>query len=86
MGQWYLTKFMVDTAWDSRFMFIFPAKMHSRHPGAGVGGVAEAAGCLALLGGGEVSRAEVVPGLQAGVAHQPRGGGAGELGGDRCNT
>ena len=60
-----------------------------RHPGeelAGVGGMSEAAGCLALLGGGEVSRAEVVPGLQAGVAHQPRGGGAGELGGDRCNT
>ena len=73
---------MVDTAWDSRFMFIFPAKMHSRHPGeklAAVSGVVEAAGRLALLGGGEVSGAEVVPGLQAGVTHQPRGGGAGEL-------
>ena len=66
-------------------MFIFPAKIHSRHPGeeaAGVGGVAGAAGCLALLGGGEVGGAEVVPGLQARVTHQPRGGGAGELGRD----
>ena len=70
-------------------MFIFPAKIHSRHPGeevAGVGGVAEAAGCLALLGGGAVGGAEEVPGLQAGFTHQPRGGGAGELGGDSSNA
>ena len=56
-----------------------PRPRHPREEVAGVGGVAEAAGRLALLGGGEVGGAEVVPGLQAGVTHQPRGGGAGEL-------
>ena len=69
-------------------MFIFPAKIHSRHPGeeaAGVGGVAEAAGCLALLGGGAVGGAEV---SRLGSHTSP--GGAGQenwaLGSDRSNA
>ena len=48
---------------------------------AWVGGVSECAGLLALVPGGEVGGAQVVPGLQAGVTHQARGGGAGEAGG-----